>query len=44
MAVALNDGTKLSHSKIGKAHYVGELIKCGGELLKTGVEQIGRKR
>ena len=39
IAVALNDGTNLAHSKMGKANDVGELIKNGGELLKTGVEQ-----
>ncbi len=30
--VAVNDDTKLSHSRIEKVNYLGELLKIEGEL------------
>ena len=42
--IAVNDDTNLAHSKIKSAVYLYELTKCEGELLKSGVEQIGGKR
>ena len=39
LPVALLDDTNLAHSNNLKMNYIGELLKYGGELIKSRVEQ-----